>query len=346
MSFALSISVICRSQFTVNLPETPAEVFQLTSLWNTVLINSGPPIKCKVTFTLKSRTNFEVVVNTRVIEIKTGVIALAKYSNEAEVIFKSSGGVTKIPFGEYDLCCSVVDISGEELGYDCIEQKVDPVSPPQLLSPSDEDEIYTLNPMLIWLPPAPAEGMKIDYKLEMVEISAGQSKVEAVERNTRIYENTFTNSLSTLYPYNAPLLKHGAVYAWRVSANYQEFNLGVTEVWSFKIAEQTKDSIEEKKAFTYPALGRTAKGEYYVFDKAILFSFPNSTKEDSFTIRILAKDYALEDRELRKAFQKDSKYKYSIKAKGLKRLSTDEYYTLEAEDTAGKKYYLKFKLIN
>lgn len=65
--------------------------------------------------------------------------------------------------------------TGRELGGYCIDQQVQPVSPPRLISPLDGVIVEEPYPLFAWTPPTPlTPGEPATYKLTIVEMLEGQ----------------------------------------------------------------------------------------------------------------------------------------------------------------------------
>src|SRR5436190_811787 len=81
--------------------------------------------------------------------------------------------------GRYQACYTVVNAQKGELTLveNCITVNVDPLSPPLLNTPADEDKLLTAYPQFTWLPPTPI-GLFNDlgYAMVLVEVFPGQGK--------------------------------------------------------------------------------------------------------------------------------------------------------------------------
>lgn len=136
--------------------------------------------------------------------------------------------------GNYTVCYQVLNTQGTTLANNCLEQRVRPSGPPELLYPANGEQIETPNPALTWRGPLPMPlGADIDYRIKLVEMRPGQKPERAVVSNAPLLEQTL-NTISNLnYPLDAPPLEEGKTYAWQVQAYTNQFELGKTSVWQF-----------------------------------------------------------------------------------------------------------------
>lgn len=65
------------------------------------------------------------------------------------------------PSGDYKICVTIKDKSGEEVGSNCIDQIIENSSSPSLVSPNDSETISAGRQLVFtWLPPMPASTKK------------------------------------------------------------------------------------------------------------------------------------------------------------------------------------------
>lgn len=120
-----------------------------------------------------------------------------------EIVLRTGGA----PAGFYIYCVDAVHVeTGNILGEDCIEITVDPASPPEIVLPSDGDEMIEEIPVFSWteaIPPAPG------YGLRLFKVKEGQTFHEAVAVNPPWFETTGLTRTVFNYPIDAMPLESG-----------------------------------------------------------------------------------------------------------------------------------------
>jgi hypothetical protein len=162
-------------------------------------------------------------------------------------IYETTVTITNsIPVGTYTYCAKFYNnATGLEIlnTYTCSDPfEATSAFPPSLVLPSDGDTIFDL-PNFSWLPaiPTPSAGGSIYYKLRIVELLPGQSKIDGMSINPAFIEIIIPNLLNYNYDLSNPLLIDGNEYAWQVQSLLSDGitpygdNNGKSEVWSFEI---------------------------------------------------------------------------------------------------------------
>jgi hypothetical protein len=191
------------------------------------------------------------------------------------------------PYGQYAICYFFYESQTNKLlGEFCAEKTVDPIAPPELLQPSNREEIATVSPFLIWKPPFPI-GASITYVLRLVEIKSGQSDMEAIERNTPLLNRQVKDITQIIYPSDAPNLEVDKSYAWFITAYAGDYSLGTTEVWQFKIAKTGETPLLFEDS--YSMLKPNPDGTSYVTHNSYLrFAYNNRQSESKLQYSIIA----------------------------------------------------------
>lgn len=136
--------------------------------------------------------------------------------------------------GNYTICYQVINSQGTALANNCLEQRVRPSGPPELLYPANQEQVTIPNPNLTWRGPLPMPlGAEIEYRIKLVEMRAGQKPERAVVSNAPLLEQRVQTFSNINYPLDAPPLEEGKTYAWQVQAYSNQFELGKTSVWQF-----------------------------------------------------------------------------------------------------------------
>lgn len=257
--------------------------FTLEDLWRVNLISSGQqPYSALLEIELENAQQQLVITATSpVFTVRQGVnrpvfsttISKTRFgTNPAAGILRSTG---RLPYGNYVLCYRLLDAKNDALlGQFCQEETSQPFSPPELISPYDREEITTTYPILIWKPPFPPGSTPFEYTIHLVEVGDRQNALDALERNRPLLSRRGINVTSMPYPGDALKLHEGKTYAWQVWAKSGEFELGATEVWTFKITN-TPEMVPTGSYNAFRALQLAPSGSFNPAIKQIKFVYNN-----------------------------------------------------------------------
>lgn len=246
----LSFTGIGQVSITPQLP--PIGVMLKKQLWNASVVYTGnASIYVRINLAIT-----DIATNQPVITANTGTILL---SNGAKQIKAEDLAPIKyqylldgftdrnpdgfLPAGSYQACYTVIlsdEFNGTPLAEDCVPFEVQPLSPPLLNFPSNEDTIQTKLPQFTWLPPSPLNIFgNLSYRFNLVEVQPGQNPLDAVTQNIPLYANNFCGDLFVNYPSSGYALDTGKTYAWQVIAQNNLQPLSQSEVWTFVIADSS-----------------------------------------------------------------------------------------------------------
>jgi hypothetical protein len=224
----LLISHISFSQISIQPKTYPTNSFNLSELWNQVIINHGSPMDVTLDGFILWGSQEVITISSQTITLANGVNQITQndiYVSDKQIIsvypyYDFVYSTNTLPFGEFEICLRVKDAATQvELTRFCSLTKISPSSPPVLISPADGEEIYTTLPTFSWFPPSPIlPGMNIIYDLKIVEVYNGQSAEDAIQVNNPVVHET--DNPSTFYAYsmaNTPL-KYDTYYAWQIIA--------------------------------------------------------------------------------------------------------------------------------
>jgi len=236
-------------QVIVNIQHPPFNQLRIEDLWKLTLVNTSSgtfTVHLKGTLT-ETQAGLIATGISKTFDLSPGtkIFTAANYSEldpdidyvnrdprYEESVIRSGG----LPSGEYEICIYVIDnSSGDELGFQCIEQQVMLAAPPSLISPEDGSEVTVRNPTFVW---TPVVGIpRVQYKFKVVEILGRQSIFEAIEKNNPLFSTTL-NQTTLTYPPQALPFEEGKRYAWRVQSvdvngNPVGSNNGLSDAWSF-----------------------------------------------------------------------------------------------------------------
>jgi len=251
---------ITHAQVSMTLQVPPTGVLVKNQLWNMVLVNSGSTnVLARVNLVL-----LDLQTNQPVITAVSAPVSLSKgarqlqardlgpvqyaYSIPASRVDMDPNGM--LPAGRYQVCYTIVNIqkANNTLVENCIQINVDPLSPPLLNTPADEDKVITPYPQFTWLPPTPV-GLFNDlaYAMIIVEVLPGQGKADAIQQNIPVNNAVYTKNLYWNYPASGKSLDTARVYAWRVVAMNSGKAVAMSDIWTFKVTAMKPNSQPVKE---------------------------------------------------------------------------------------------------
>lgn len=268
----------------------------------------------------------------------------------------------RFPYGNYIVCYRVTNAGNNAmLGEFCQEETVKPFSPPELVSPFNGEEITSTTPILTWKPPFPPGITPFEYSLRLVEIKEKQDAIEALETNAPLVNRQGIFGTSLPYPGDAPNLESGKMYAWQVSAKAGDFELGVTEVWMFRVAEIAAMPPPVGAFKSYRELKLTPDGSFNPAKQKLRFVYNNrwgapnidyeSTSPPSALDRVYYKIYPVGKQASPISMTSSIALvsginKLAINLQGVTGINDGENYIMVLRDPIGKEYFLEFTYIN
>jgi hypothetical protein len=255
---AMLMRVSVQGQINLVLQVPPVGVMQKAQLWNMALVNGGIATSVSIQLTLLSTKDNQPVMTataraaylakgTTVLTVKEVSPVMYDYLSPAFTDRDPNGF---LPAGNYKACYSVrtVESSGHGaniLAEDCIPVEVQPLGPPQLVTPADKDTVPTAYPQFSWIPPVPLNIFSdLSYDLLLVEVLPGQAAQEAIQQNIPVYTIGHYKDVVHLYPSSNHPLDTGRLYAWRILARNDGEYIDESEVWTFRLADPKKDSVK------------------------------------------------------------------------------------------------------
>lgn len=328
----------------------------MNDLFKFEVINTGQQsrqVQIDATLTL-SNTSPVYSARYRVTELRPGMnmfsysnlqLASESYGSVSQATTLKSSGL--VAFGNYVICVTVSDPSTTDvLANNCVEQQFGPNSPPELLSPENEAEVETKNPLLTWLPPSPIQpNENVTYELRLVEVLAGQSPADALNRNPLLLDQSNISMNSLQYPISAAPLAYDKQYAWQITAHNDNYNLGTTEAWRFRIrkeSQQKKDSDETDNG-TYSRLRPSLDGSYSIVPETLRFVYNNAYTPGDLKYKISdlnGKDLTPKDVVLHANSGENT---FAIPLKKLSGFKSKNYYILEVYNAKNQRGVLMFK---
>jgi hypothetical protein len=350
----LSAFSFCRTeaQVSVILYPEPAKQFFIDDVWKTILINaSTKPETVIIQWQIKTGGSQDVLtVTTQAVTLAAGSNSLnatesasAKWdygNTSAAAVLRSTG---KLSYGQYTLGVSVMTLTGKLIGSNSEELDIQPMLPPQLSSPRNEDTVTVKYPLLTWIPPRPVvSGVEVTYSLRLVALQKGQSPAEGLLQNEPLLNLTGLATIYTTYPGTAQELQPGVNYAWQVSASYEGYSLGTTEIWTFTLKPPPPPPADD---VIYPVASKVSDGHFYVTKGIIRFAYNNSANDKKLNYVIKRLDKKVNLKSLPDLEVKPGTNKLEIDLRHNAGLKEKEYYDLVITDSKGQVYRVMFYYI-
>jgi hypothetical protein len=359
MLFCLLLPVVFTSQaqisMTVQVP--PAGVLLKNQLWNLVLVNaSNTNVLVRVNLVL-----LDAQTNQPVITAVSAPLSLSKgarqlqardvspvqytYSIPAARVDMDPNGM--LPAGRYQACYSVVSVNKVDLTFveNCIPVNVDPLSPPLLNTPANEDKLITPYPQFTWLPPTPV-GLFNDlgYALILVEVLPGQGKADAVQQNVPLNATVYTKDLFWNYPASTRSLDTGKVYAWRVVAMNSGKAVALSDIWTFRVT-QTKPQVEVEKPTPFVEVKRTQDAVIATAGSVLRITYDNAAADSTVKYTITSIEEAgnpvVQEGELAVKYGQNQ---LQVPLKKNKRIVEDKVYLFRFTSSRNESWSVKFTM--
>lgn len=356
----LLLAVLVRAQVVMNLQLPPAGLTLKPQLWNLSLVNTGnSDLEVSIEMVMT-----DIASNQRVLSATTRPILLNKGARQLQakdlvpIVYNpgSSGIVTDpnpegfLPVGVFSVCYTVImNLHGEipqRIGEACETVEIEPLSPPQLVSPADGEATTITRPFFTWIPPAPANLFRnLQYDWVLTEVLYTQSPADAIQQNIPLLTRQNISFTNFQYPMSSPELDTGKLYAWRVTAKSNMMPVANSEVWSFRV---TKDSIIASKESDgyFARLHVTEDAAYSICTGTLRFEYLNEINSNTIDLKIFDISSPV-----RKEMQLDSTTQtvrpgqnfIALKLDEIANLSNTHMYLLEVKNVKQEKWYLKFE---
>jgi hypothetical protein len=137
----------------------------------------------------------------------------------------------------------VISDGSERISEECETLTIEPVSPPQLILPLDEEQVDYTRPFFAWIPPSPYNTLNsLLYDWTLVEVLPTQSAADALQQNVPVLSRQNLSFTGLQYPLSSPELDTSKQYAWRITAKSNLSPIGNSEVWRFRVRKYAPDT--------------------------------------------------------------------------------------------------------
>ena len=248
---------------TIQMP--PQGLTIKPQLWSLALTNTTEDMQVKIEMVFTDVSNNQQVFTgvTRIFNLPKGTrqIQATDVMPITYNIVNPTYGIDPnpdgyLPIGVFNVCYSVIKImndASERLVEECETVEVEPVSPPQLVIPSDNERVENTRPFFTWVPPSPGSLFNtLNYDWTLVEVMSTQSAADAVQQNVPIYQQLNLKLTNFQIPLSVAELDTSKLYAWRVTAKNGGSAISNSEVWTFRVGKTIpkKPSIAMEGSYT------------------------------------------------------------------------------------------------
>lgn len=348
------------NQVIMHLQLPPGGIVLKDQLWNLSLVNPsdvGEYLQVEVQLVDASNNQRILTGISRQFYMPKG----AKQLRQADLwpitynVLNTSYGVDVsasgfLPIGIFNVCYSLLSsnhIGVERVGEECELIEVEPVSPPMLVLPGDQEEVETGRPLFTWAPPAPVSLFnRLNYDLSLVEVQRNQTPVDAISKNIPVLFMPDLSTTSLQYPFTLAELDTAKLYAWRVKAKNNNLTVANSETWSFRIARANNDEAPREDSHHYIKLKRDPDGSIFTCRGNLRFEYNNEINDTMAIIRL----YDITSAKRRELQLRDNNIAVAY-GLNLKEIALDEnagvvdrrIYMLELSNARNETWYLKFR---
>lgn len=297
----LLLSISTQSQVVLNLQLPPLGLTIKPQLWSLSLVNTSAqdlPVRVEMVMTDVSNNQRVLTGTSRLILLPRGVKQL-QLSDVMPITYNpgSPGYAVDpspegfLPIGLFNICYTVIRVQSDEverLGEECETIEVEPISPPQLMMPLDEEQVEITRPFFAWIPPSPFNTLNsLLFDWVLVEVQATQSPADAIQQNVPVLTRQNISFTNLQYPLSAPELDSSKLYAWRITAKNNMAPIANSEVWSFRVRQVGPDTTLAKGGSVYFAkLKREEDAAYTICTGVLRFEYLQELNEPHVAIAI------------------------------------------------------------
>jgi hypothetical protein len=284
---------IVKAQVVITLQLPPLGLTIKPQLWNMALINTtGLSMNGQITMVMSDASTGHTVltgitpaflINTGVNNITANMLTPVTYTaGPGYTIDANPAGF--LPVGVFNICYTLTrwtNDAGDQISEECITAGVEPISPPQLMSPGDSDQVLLRRPLFTWLPPTPFNTFSnLLYDWTLVEVQPMQSASVAIQQNIPLFFQSNISFTSLQYPLSMAELDTGKVYAWQVTAKNNSSPIANSEIWTFRLQKMTNDTFKINKG-SYAGLRRQQDASYVISGPILRYLYTHELSNNS-----------------------------------------------------------------
>jgi len=344
------LALCARTQVTLSVQVPPTGVMQKSQLWNLMLVSTSDiPVRVSIKLSLVSTKDNSPVMtgSTKFFNLPKGAkqisnndVAPVQYDFPSSMynIDRDPNGF--LPVGNFLACYTVTKMVGEnitELAEECVPVEVQPLSPPLLNAPFDQDTLNTVYPQFTWLPPSPLNLFNdLTYDMILVEVLPGESADQAIQQNIPVYNAGNLREPSHIYPASNKSLDTAKTYAWRIVAKNNGQLTAQSEVWKFTIGTEALTNIDSNA--NYALLHDELGGTYNINNYFLHIKYTSFWKAYNTTVSFTDETGNIIYQEKRKVSQGDNYFDFQLSS----RFKTEKVYQISVPGQDNKKHILRF----
>jgi hypothetical protein len=345
-------------QVTLNLQLPATGLLVKPQLWNMSIVNStGTARTARVQMTIADVNNSQVLLSgtSRFFQLQNGLgqYGYTDFYPVQYTLSAANSGMDRnpdglLPPGLYQVCYLVswqnedgLDKAAEE----CETIEIEPLSPPQLVYPSDSERVQLERPVFTWTPPLPNAYQQLLYDWEVFEVFPGQLASDAVLHNLPVARQINISNTQQAYPAAAAPLDTAKLYAWHVIARNNAVPIASSEVWTFRFSKESNSTSTKKITREYILLSDQINPSVSISGDLLHFVFLNNQNLNSLKVQIFdladQKHKPLINSEVVLPVQTGDNY-LQIDIPSIARLKNGSFYLLQASN-GNKKWYARFQ---
>ncbi|NII28600.1 hypothetical protein HB364_26185 [Pseudoflavitalea sp. X16] len=348
------------AQVVLNLQLPPLGLTIKPQLWNLSLVNtSAQDLQVRIEMVMTDVSNNQRVLTgtSKLILLPRGVKQL-QLSDVMPITYNpgSPGYAVDpspegfLPIGLFNICYTVIRVQSDEvdrLGEECETIEVEPISPPQLMMPLDEEQVDITRPFFAWIPPSPFNTLNsLLFDWVLVEVQATQSPADAIQQNVPVLSRQNISFTNLQYPLSAPELDSSKLYAWRITAKNNMSPIANSEVWSFRVRRYGPDTIAATGTGYFAKLYREEGAAFAICTGVLRFEYLNELNSAAINLRLFDISTAMRKQITLDSTDQQVRLGQNFVQVDLRQTSGmihKHMYLLEVENARGEKRYLKFE---
>lgn len=256
-----------------------------------------------------------------------------------------------LPAGVFNICYTLIGgpkgVPETSITESCETYEIEPLSPPQLVSPMEQERVEVMRPLFTWLPPAPLSTFsRLSYDWLLVEVQPTQSAADAIQMNVPVLTRQQIDFTNFQYPQTAPSLDTVKTYAWRVTAKNNLITVANSEVWTFKVTEPNSTNVADKNPGYYARLQASEDAAFTICTGVLRVEYNNLNNLQQLQFRLFDISNA-NRRELSAGEQvynlKPGQNFLDLDLRSVSGMVAKHYYLLQVQGANNEKLYLKFE---
>lgn len=297
----LALGWSAHAQVVLNLQLPPLGLTIKPQLWNLSLVNtSGQDMQVRIEMVMTDvNTNQRVLTGTSRLMLLPRGIKQIQLTDVMPITYNpgSPGYAVDpspegfLPIGLFNICYTVISINNDavdRLSEECETIEIEPISPPQLMMPLDEEQVDITRPFFAWIPPSPFNTLNsLLYDWVLVEVQSTQSPADAIQQNVPVLSRQNISFTNFQYPLASPELDSSKLYAWRITAKNNMTPVANSEVWSFRVRQFGLDTALIKAGAPYFAkLKREEDASYSICSGVLRYEYLHELNEPRVEVAI------------------------------------------------------------